>query len=68
MTALLLGQGSSLLPTPGLSYWLQTFPQGPRLEAPMGCGVTPRRPEKGSGMGGSKAQSEGWLNPVRLWF
>lgn len=34
LTALLLGQGSSLLPTPRLSYWLRAFPKGPRLEAP----------------------------------
>lgn len=39
------GQGSSLLPFPCLSYWLQAFPDAPRLEAPEG--VSPGRPENG---------------------
>lgn len=39
------GQGSSLWPFPRLSYWLQVFPDAPRLEAPKG--VSPDRPENG---------------------
>lgn len=47
MTALLLGQGSSLLPTPCLSYWLQAFPRVPgwKLAA---LGVSPGGAERGA--------------------